>query len=182
MARLPYVDPATAPEEIRRILERLPDIRIFRMVAHAEGAFRPFLRLGSAILGGQELPARLRELAILRVANLCATRYEWTQHVAWGRRVGLSEAQIEALERGIVTSEAFDEEEQLVLRFTTEVVEKVRASDETFREVARRFTPREVVELVLTVGYYMMVARLLETTGVDLDLAADPSSFRGNSS
>jgi alkylhydroperoxidase family enzyme len=56
-----------------------------------------------------------------------------------------------------------------VLRFTTEVVKQVRASDETFAALAALVSPREIVELVLTIGYYMMIARLLETTAVDMD-------------
>jgi hypothetical protein len=45
----------------------------------------------------------------------------------------------------------------------------VRVSDATFERMAREFPPREIVELILTVGYYMLIARLLETTGVDLE-------------
>jgi len=51
MARLPYVDSASAPAPVREVLERLPaQLNIFRMVANAETCFRPFLSLGSAIL------------------------------------------------------------------------------------------------------------------------------------
>jgi len=35
--------------------------------------------------------------------------------------------------------------------------------------VNARFSPREIVELILTIGYYMMIARLMETTEIDLD-------------
>ena len=37
MARLPYVDPESAPDEVRNILTRLPrPLNIFRLMAHAE--------------------------------------------------------------------------------------------------------------------------------------------------
>ena len=48
----------------------------------------------------------------------------------------------------------------------------MRASDAAFDAVARRLSLREVVEIILTVGYYMMIARLLESTAVDLDQPA----------
>jgi alkylhydroperoxidase family enzyme len=48
-------------------------------------------------------------------------------------------------------------------------VRQVRASDATFAQMRREFSPREIVELILAIGYYMMIARLLETTGVDLE-------------
>ena len=169
MARLPYIDPENASEEVQGLLGRLPDLGIFRMVAHAETGFRGFLRLGNSILQRQELPDRLRELAILRVARLSGATYEWTQHVAIARRTGVTDGQIEALERGSIEGPDFTREEGEVLRFTTELVQRVRVSDETFKAMETTRSPREVVELILAVGYYMMVARLLETTEVDLE-------------
>jgi hypothetical protein len=75
MARLPYVDPETAPEAVRDALARLPvKLNIFRMMAHAETSFRPMLSLGMSILTQQELSAKLRELVILRVGSLSSAR------------------------------------------------------------------------------------------------------------
>ncbi len=170
MARLPYVDPASAPEHVHEVLDRLPvNLNVFRMMAHAENDFRPLVGLGTAILGRQKLSAKLREPAILRVAALSPARYEWVQHVPIAQATGAADAQIAALERGDIAADAFDPLECAVLRFTTEVVRDVRASDATFAELARRLSAQEIVELILTVGYYMMIARLLETTAVDLD-------------
>jgi 4-carboxymuconolactone decarboxylase len=170
MARLPYVDPATAPEPVRELLDQLPvKLNVFRMMAHAETGFRPLVGLGTAILARQQLDPKLRELAILRVAALSSARYEWVQHAPIARATGATEAQVAALERGDVEAECFDALERAVLRFTTEVVRDVRASDAAFDAVARLLSPREIVELVLAVGYYMMIARLLESTAVDLD-------------
>ena len=170
MARLPYVDPATAPEPVRELLDRLPvKLNVFRMMAHAETDFRPLVGLGSAILGRQKLSAKLRELAILRVAALSPARYEWVQHVPIAKASGATDAQVAALERGDVTADAFDTVERAVLRFTTEVLRDVRASDASFAELARHLSAQEIVELIVTVGYYMLIARLLETTAVDLD-------------
>lgn len=173
MARLPYVDPQSAPPKIQETLAGLAvPLNIFRMVAHAETNFRPFLRYGGSILAQQQLSGRLRELAILRVANLSQARYEWVQHVPIAKAVGLTDAQVAALETGDGTANCFDARDQLVLRFTDELVRNVRVSDATFAEMARQFPAREIVELILAVGFYMAVARLLETTAVDLEGAA----------
>ena len=169
MARLPYVDPEAAPETVREALARLPvKLNIFRMMAHAETSFRPMLSLGMSILMQQKLSPKLRELIILRVGSLSRARYEWVQHVPIALAAGATEAQIAALERDDVTG-PFDELERAVLRFTTEVVNEVRAGDETFAALAALVSPREVVEVLLTIGYYMMIARVLESTAVDLD-------------
>ena len=170
MARLPYVDPASAPEHVREVLDRLPvNLNVFRMMAHAENDFRPLVGLGTAILGRQKLSAKLRELAILRVATLSPARYEWVQHVPIAQATGVAAGQVAALERGDITADVFDPLERAVLGFTTEVVREVRATEATFAELARHLSAQEIVELIVTVGYYMLIARLLETTAVDLD-------------
>jgi alkylhydroperoxidase family enzyme len=173
MARLPYVDPETAPPKVREVLERLPvKLNIFRMMAHAETNFRPLLRLGSSILAEQKLDARLRELAILRVARMTPAEYEWVQHVPIAKMVGASDQEIAAIERGEVDASSLDADARLVLRFTTEVVRDAKPSDATFAAAKARFSSQEIVELVLAIGFYMTMARLMETTGIDIDEAA----------
>jgi 4-carboxymuconolactone decarboxylase len=170
MARLPYVDPATAPDDVRTALDALPPLNVFRMVAHAETAFRPWLRFGGALLGAAELEARLRELAILQVARLTpGADYEWVQHVPIHLAVGGPEAQIDALAAGDLTAECFSEAERLVLAFTTEVVRDAAPSETTWAAASRRFSPREIIELLLTIGQYMMLGRVMATTRLDID-------------
>ena len=173
MARLPYVDPATASPKVRETLERVPaSLKIFYMMAHAETNLRPLLRLGTSILTEQKLSAALRELAILRVARLSPAEYEWIQHVPIAQAVGVTEAQVEAVRADDIAASCFNATEQLVLRFTTEVVRDVRASDAVFAEMTAHFSAREIVELIFAIGFYMTMARLMETTGLDLDAPA----------
>jgi len=168
MARLPYVDPATAAEDVRTLLAALPvQLNVFRMMAVAETSFRPMLSLGQSILARQQLDARLRELAILRVARLSRCEYEWVQHVPIARATGCSDDEIAAIERGDVA--ALEPRARAVVELTTEIVERVRAGDAALAAARAQLPDREVVELVLAVGYYMMIARLLETAGVDVD-------------
>lgn len=170
MARLPYVDPASAPEPVRELFDRLPvKLNIFKLMANAETCFRPLVALGTAILGRQALSAKLRELAILRVARLSEAEYEWVQHVPIARAVGASEAQVAALEAGRADAPCFDATERAVLDFTSELVAGARPSDSAFEALARQLPPREIVELVLAIGYYMTIARLMETARIDLD-------------
>jgi alkylhydroperoxidase family enzyme len=167
VARLPYVDPEHASEPVRDALERVPPINIFRMVANAETAFRPWLAFGGALLSSLELDARVRELVILHVGRLSGAEYEWVQHVPIALAVGASEEEVAAVERGDLS--ALGESERAVLRFTEEVVREVRASDEALAEVRRWLSPREVVELLLVIGQYMLVARVAETAGIEID-------------
>ena len=107
---LPYVDPAAASEPVRDALERVPPLNIFRMMANADSAFRPWLRWGAALLGRLELDPLLRELAILRVARLTPhAEYEWVQHVPIAQAVGASEEQVAALERDEPEADCFSQ-------------------------------------------------------------------------
>ncbi len=171
MARLPYMVPEKAASpDVKQTFAQLPTVlNIFKMMAHAETTFRPMVRLGSAILARQKLPAKIRELAILRVAALSASRYEWVQHVSLAMLMGATRSQVDAIEKGELAAPCFDETERLVLDFTTEVVRNVRCSDDVFTRIRKRLTSQEIVELVLAIGYYMMVARLCETTDVDVE-------------
>ena len=166
MARLPYPDPAQAPDMARELYERLPaKLNVMRMMLLAPTCMPPFVRLGAAVLGMQKLDARLREIVILRVATLSRADYEWTQHVAIGKAVGVTEDEISALKSG--DPAALDPQAKLVVKFTEECVREVRVSDATFSEAQAEFSSQEIAELVITIGYYMMIARFLETLDVD---------------
>ena len=170
MALLPYADMARAPDEVREAIARMPrKLNVFRMWANAATCFVPALRLGGAILSKQKLKSSYRELVILWTAHLESGRYEWAQHVPLAESAGCTRPQIAALEAGDCKSDVFDEKEKLLLCFVREVVENVRASEETVKAVASRFSPQEAVEVIVTCGYYMMLARLTETTRIEID-------------
>ncbi|MGE0151706.1 MAG: carboxymuconolactone decarboxylase family protein [Reyranellaceae bacterium] len=167
MARVAYYDRNKVSDKLNKIMDGLqPQLNIFRMLANAEPAARGFLKMGNAILDRGKLPATLRELAILRVGWLSQASYEVYQHERIGRDVGLSEEKLRAVHEG-ADALAFDGQEKAVLRFTDEVVKNVKASDAAFKAVAEFLDREQIVELVLSIGFYMMVSRFLETMEVD---------------
>ena len=109
----------------------------------------------------------MRELAILRVGRLSRAAYEVFQHERIAREVGVEDGKIAALRDATIEAPAFTDHEKAVLRFTDDVVRSVRASDRNLKAVQAFLSPGAVIELTLTIGYYMMVCRLLETTGVE---------------
>lgn len=170
MARIPYPDPAALSAEAQEALSRLPGpINVFSMLAHAETTLKPVMRLGGAILGKQKLDPRLREICLLHAMRLQHGEYEWVQHVPLARALGATEAQIAALESGRGDDPAFSEADRAALRFTREAVEKVAASEAALAGVRAHLSDREVVELLVMVGFYSMLARFTETLGIELD-------------
>src|SRR4051794_21547769 len=176
MARIEPIDPAATSDKVREALDALPPLNIFRTLAHAETAFRPFLRFGGAVLGQMTLDPILRELAILTVAKEAEAEYEWIQHVAIAKHLGATDAQISALERG--ATDAFDEA-QAAAAFAAAVVHGPHVSDELFERVRARFSEREVVELLLAIGDYLMLARVMTVLQIDLDDAVGDAVLRG---
>ena len=81
--------------------------------------------------------------------------------------VGVAEEKIAALRDATIEAAVFTDNEKAVLRYADDVVRNVKASDKMLKAVQGFLTPGAVVELTLTIGYYMMVCRLLETTGVE---------------
>lgn len=170
MPRIPYPDLDKATPEVREMLGRLPaPANIFNMMAHAQTCLKPVMKLGGTLLGKLELDPRLRELCLLRAVRLEGGDYEWVQHVPIARDVGATEAQIAALENDDDEAACFDAREKAALRFTREVVVDVRASEATVAEARKHLSDRELVELILMAGFYIMLARLTETLGIETE-------------
>jgi alkylhydroperoxidase family enzyme len=169
MALLPYVDESEAPEKTREILNRgKVKMNVARMIANSDAAFYPFSMLGNSLLTRGKLDAKLREIAILRTAKVSRSVYEWTQHVPIAKAVGVTEAQVAAMEHPEKAT-CFNEVESLVIKFTDEVARNVKGSPATVAQLKKHMGAAEIVELVLSIGFWGMVARLLETTEVDLE-------------
>jgi len=176
MARIPYPNLEDLPEKVRVAAEKLPPLNIMKMFLNAPTNAIPLLVFGQSILTKQELDDHLRELAILRVAHLTGANYEWTQHVPLAKETGVTDAQVEALPQG-ADSDAFNEVEKKVIRFTDEVTQDVKASAETFAALEKDLGPRQMVELALAIGFYGMVARVMESFEVELEPTAGTYSI-----
>ena len=180
MARLPLIDPDTTVGDMRASFDRMAvKLNLFKMLAHAETNFLPALRLGSAILHKQKLSHVDRELLILQVAQLDGGAYEWRQHVPIALGLGVTQAQIDGVERVDYTDACFNEAERALLAFGRETIKNVRVNNDTFAAMNEHYSAQEIVEAVLTIGFYMMMARLTEATEVDLDPAAGMAVFDG---
>lgn len=173
MARIPYVDPAEAPEDIAALLAKVPPINVMRMLAHAAPEFRRFVSFSDALLRKSDIDKWWLELAILRVGHLSNAPYEIFQHEALARAVGGPDEKIAAVGRWPETG-VFDADEELILAYTDDVVNNVRASDATFEPLRAKLSHQGLVELTMAIGFYMMVSRLLNT--FDVEIEADGKS------
>jgi alkylhydroperoxidase family enzyme len=173
MARIPYFDPEQATGRAAEAYARLPKLNIFKMMGHGGDLIEVFSRMGNYLLNFTCLDPILREIAIVRVGVLSRAGYEIYQHEAISRRIGMSDDLIAGIHEGPGAA-VFDDAQREVMAFTDDLAANVRASDATFEPVRARLGDQALQELTLTVGYYMMVSRYLETFDVDIETGEAP--------
>jgi AhpD family alkylhydroperoxidase len=168
MALIPYADEDPQDERVEAVLGRLPEPRInlFRMLANAPVMIGPTLRLGEAILTKGELNPRLRELVILRVARRTDSEYEWVQHQEIARMIGMSDEEI--------AGAASDDRPEL--RLVDAVLDRT-PPEELVAEVAASLGRAQLLELIITAGYYAMLGGMMRAIRLDVDNVLEKGMF-----
>jgi 4-carboxymuconolactone decarboxylase len=171
MALIPYGDEDPQDERVREVLARLPEPRInlFTMLANAPALIGPTLRLGEAILTKSDLDVVLRELAILHTARITDTEYEWVQHEAIARLVGIDEEKIRAVARGEIEGEPFEERESLALSIVGEVAAGGTPSEDLVKRGEDELGRAQLLELLVVAGYYAMLGGVMRAVRLDVD-------------
>lgn len=142
-------------------------LNIFRTLAHHPKLLKRWLVFGNSLLGKGIIDARLRELAILRTGWNCRSEYEFGQHVLIGRMVGVDDDQIRRVVEG--PDAGWEGLDRAVLRAADELHAEQRVGDETWAELAAELDEAQLIELVMVVGQYHLVAMTLNSAGVELD-------------
>jgi 4-carboxymuconolactone decarboxylase len=105
----------------------------------------------------------------LRISQRCDCYYAWTQHVAIACGAGVQEAQIAALEQGEAPPSLFDQRARAVFALADDILKNCRASDCTFTVTRNLFSRREIVELLLLIGYFRMISGVMTTLDVEVE-------------
>ena len=169
--KIPLPTDDQLPADIREALANLPPVNVFRMLANAPASFHAFVQLALSILMQSELDSRKREIAILRVAHVTGSSYEWVQHVRLALGLGVAQEEIDRIATdGPV--QGLGEEEALICRVADEISRDVRLSDEALEAIIARYGVRQATELILCCSYFNMLSRFLESTRVELESTA----------
>ena len=164
MARIPY------PERPSDAVARLPvPLNAFRMLSHAPPLTGPAIELGLAVLRESTLPVRLRELVVMAVATATQCEYGSVQHHPIALDAGVTPEQLAAVAERRADGPEFDETESAALTAAFELVSRHTLSETTLAALRACFTDRQVIEIVTTTGYYVMLAGLLNGLAVDVD-------------
>jgi len=173
MARISYVEKDGAPPEVAETFAKMEARgnyvgNLWKMIAHSSSALIHVIRTGNALLTKTRINPKLREMAILRTAELLGCAYEIRPHTKAALQEGMTDKQLKAI-KGWESSNSFSDIERAVLRFTDEVAQVAKVKDETFSNLAKYLDEGMMAELALIVGFYGMLARTLLPFEVDLD-------------
>jgi 4-carboxymuconolactone decarboxylase len=168
MARLPYPGLSDLPAEARAALDAFPAvINMARMVAHAPTLLAPSRDLVVALLTRTALPARLRELAVLAVANQTRCRYEWVQHQPQAAAAGLTDDEL----RAVADQHQLpaDPTERMVVRLVRHHIDGHTLPVDTLTELTARLGARQSVELLILIGVMRTFCVIANALDVDID-------------
>ncbi|HEY4254564.1 MAG TPA: carboxymuconolactone decarboxylase family protein [Roseomonas sp.] len=170
MARVPYRTVDDLAPENKDLLKR--GIALHRGLVNSPGGARAFQGLGQYIRYGSKLDPRLREIAILQVGWMAQSAYEWSHHVKIGMDFGVQESDIRAIVSG--DHSGLEPRARLVLRAAQEMVEGPGTSQATHDALAAEFNTEHLTDLVLVIGFYCAVVRVLASLAIDVEPEYQP--------
>jgi alkylhydroperoxidase family enzyme len=145
-----------------------PPLNIFRTLARAPKALARFNEWGAYVLSRRNsLPAREREIVILRVGYLCKSGYEFTQHTRIGLNEGLTADEIARIKAG--ADAGWSDADAALIHAADELVGNHFVSDATWAALAKHFDEKQRMDVVFTAGQYTQVSMFLNTFGVQLE-------------
>jgi 4-carboxymuconolactone decarboxylase len=160
--------PTDAPPPTGPLVESGQAVHIFGTLANHPALMRRWMRFANHVLFKSTLPARERELVILRVGHLCEAGYEWGQHVVIAREVGVTDDEIRRVRLG-PTAAGWSELDRLLLTATDELRADTFVTDATWNGLAAHLSVEQLMDLVFTVGQYVLVSMALNSFGVQPD-------------
>ena len=166
----PLSDAELTPEQAEALepMRPGPVLNIFRTLARAPKALSRFNAWGGYVLSRRnELPAREREIVILRTGYLCKSGYEFTQHTRIGLQAGLTAEEISNIKKG--AGAGWSAADAALIKASDELHADQFVTDATWAELSAHFTPKQCMDAVFTVGQYTQVSMFLNTFGVQLD-------------
>jgi alkylhydroperoxidase family enzyme len=171
--RLPLVGADSDDPQLATVYGRFRDSghdvpTLYRTLGNAPAMLNAWVGMAWPLRTEATTSRALRELIIMRVAQLTQTAYEWVAHRPMTVKCGITTTQLSELKTWR-DSDAFSDEERELLAMTDELTDKLDVSDETWAALAARYAPGELVELVLTCTYYSCVSRTLRAFRLPVD-------------
>jgi 4-carboxymuconolactone decarboxylase len=131
-------------------------------------ALSDYLRFKSA------LPPRLSEFVILITARQWTQQYEWNAHKPLALKAGLNADILEAVAEGR-RPERMAEDEEAIYALCEELGRNHSVSDPTYARAVAKFGEQGVIDTIGLMGYYSLIAMVLNTARTPLPEGAKPA-------
>lgn len=165
---VPLPDVHSLPEDTRKLLERLPALNIFKMVAHLPSSLPPFVEFPQSFFDDGGVDQRLLEIGILRVAHLNHCAYQWHQHETISKSIGISERELNLIRTEPVVK-SLSPQENFICTIADELTKTAKLSDKTFDELFNKYSARQGITIILCISFYNTVSRFLNATRVQIE-------------
>ena len=176
LPRIPPLPEDQRDEQARALLDPIrvegKDLNIFSTLVRHPRLFKRWSGFGGFLLSRGQLPARHRELLILRTAWNTRAEYEWGHHVRIGREVGLTDAEIVRVRDG-PDAVGWSSLEAALLRAGDELHRDSVVGDTTWAVLAAEYDEAQMIEVCMVVGQYHLVAFTLNLLGVQREPGVD---------
>jgi alkylhydroperoxidase family enzyme len=144
-------------------------INLHLTLGHAPKVFKARRIMATTLRYETAVPRVLCELAIIRTAQIAGGDYELNQHIPMGLEAGLTRQQLDEIENW-EDSDLFDDRQLAVLAYVEAMAGgDGEVDDHTFAELARFFTPQEIVELTVTIATYYGTALIIKALGIRIE-------------
>ncbi len=173
MTRVSLPGDDTDDEQLHAIYERVTESvggipNIYRVLGNAPRMLETWIDFGWRLRDDADVDRGLRELGVMRVAQLSGSDYVWKSHWRPARAGDVSSDQLGAL-ADWRDSESFSPRQRAVLAVADELAVDAAVTDGTWAALAEHFDEGALVELVLTFAWYTCVARFANALQVPVE-------------
>ncbi len=147
---------------------RTPPPNLFLTLGRQRGLFRAWMWFAGHLMPGGKLGRRTTELVILRVAELRGCEYELEHHRSLAQRSGVSAEEVERVSEG-PDAAGWTDRERAILAAVDELHHTNDLSDDHFAALETHLDAPRIVELVMLVGHYEMLATAITALRVQPD-------------
>lgn len=177
MSRLPMVPKAPQDAATKALFDEVHAARgpgfempnLYRVLGLSPPMLKAWLDFAWPLRLHARTPRKIRELLILRGAQISGIAYEWAHHVSMALEAGVTQSQLDAL-AAWTDSDQFDAREKAVLQLAEEITRGPSASEGSMEQLKQQsFDHAEIVELVLTASFYVCVGRFLQSMDIELE-------------
>jgi 4-carboxymuconolactone decarboxylase len=164
----PVANDARTPDQEKMLAGR-PDYNIYKTLAHDTQLYERWSALGQYLLNGSTLPARDREIIILRMGWLCQAPYEWSQHARIAKAsVNMTGEEVHRIAVGR-DAKGWGDFDRTLISMVDELRYEAQISDATWLKLRAKYSVEQTIDAIYTAGQYQLVSMALNSLGVQLD-------------